>query len=276
MKRTFLPLAFCMCVATVAFGQSVKRTIQLSKGQHFEQVAETTMTMTQETMGQKVDIKSKSTNTNLIEIQDASDNGYWVASTLKRVQLNMNNMGQEMTFDSDNPTDMSGELAAGFKEQLGKTVVMVVDKNGIVKEVKNSGTLDPELMNAVAEQVGKNLSFLTNIPQGGATAGASWTDSISMEGVKNVSTYTLASVHGNSAVVNMTSTGDMNRDIERQGMKMKMILKNSMSGNYTVDLVSGIITSSNINTKSSGSMEMMGQSMPLQMETTVVTTLVKK
>ncbi|MDB5231729.1 MAG: hypothetical protein JWN76_2534 [Chitinophagaceae bacterium] len=276
MKVFLVSLAVCVSAVTISFGQSVKKNIQLSKGQQFEQKSETTLTMSQEMMGQKIDVKTKTTNTNLIEIKDVSDNGYSVASTLKRVQMNMSNMGQEMTFDSDKPADMNGELAEGFKDQIGKTSVVVVDKNGIVKEVQNPDTKDAEEMNAIAEQVGKSLSFLSNFPAAGVNSGASWTDSASLAGGKTVSTYTLQSVHGNNAVVNIISSGDMNREMERQGMTMKMKLKNNVTGNYTVDLLTGIISSSSINTKSNGTMEMMGQSIPLSMETIVITTLVKK
>src|SRR5438128_2637617 len=136
MKKLFL-FASLLSVLTVS-AQTVTRKITLAKGQQLEQQSKTIVNMTQEMMGQSMEIKMESNATNLLDVKDNNTTGFDMTNTLKKVLMNMNVSGQETTFDSDKKEDMDGQMGAAFRDKINKPREFTVNKEGVIATVKEA------------------------------------------------------------------------------------------------------------------------------------------
>lgn len=283
MKKVLL-IASLFSVITVS-AQTVSRKVALTKGQQLEQQSQVNMLITQEMMGQVMEIKMESNVTNLVEVKDNAAAGFAVANTLKKVLMNMNAMGQEMKFDSDKKEDLDGQMGEAYRERLNKPIEYTIDKDGVVTEVKNKPEMKDEAGNMFGsmmsgsmgeEKEGNTFNALANIPVAGVKVGDSWADSTNEDGTSAVTNYTLKEVNGNDGVVSVDSDLTVSKELQQQGMTMQMEMKGKTTGEYTFDVSTGIIKSRKATTKATGAVDVMGQSVPMTMETTVVSTVNKK
>ncbi len=282
MKKLILLVVAFSGLAVSA--QTVSKKVALTKGDQLEQVSKVTMNLTQEMMGQTMEIVMNSTSQSLVEVKNASNGGFEVASTLKSVLMNMNAMGQEMNFDSNKKEDLDGEMGAPYRDMLNKPSDFVLDKHGVVTEVKNKPAVkdDGNMMGSMIggamneEKEGASFSTIANIPAKGVKVGDSWSDSANADGARTFTTYTLKEIKGNDGVVSVKGDLSMNKEMEQQGMTMVMDMKGSSIGEYLFDVATGIIKSKKITTKASGNIDVMGQSVPMVMESTVESTVSKK
>lgn len=273
--------------ATIITGQTVTPKVSFVKGQLLEQNSQIKVNMVQEMMGQTMDFNIETNTKSHIEIKDASSNSFSIANTLKRVSMNVNGAGQEQQFDSDKKEDLDGQMGAPFKNKIGKTKEYTVNTQGVITAAKDTadkmdeamgmmGSMSGSMSEMMGEKVGTHFRALANIPAKGARIGDSWVDSTGDAKIKSLITYTLKSVAGNEGVVSLAGSTNVNQDVEQGSMAMHVDMKGVTEGEYSFDLVSGIISNMKSVTKSTGTVEVMGQSVPLKMETTVFNTVTKK
>jgi hypothetical protein len=284
MKKVCL---IVLLFASVAAGaQNVSKKVSLAKGQQYEQVSLVNMNISQEMMGQVMEMKMESTTNNVVEVKEASNNTFLVANTLKRMVMNMTGV-QEVKFDSDKKEDMDSQMGEALKDRIGKTSELVLNSQGIITEVKNKPSKDAAAaaggmmgnmlgQDAGEEKEGTNFSALANLPVKGVKVGESWTDSAVDNDTKVYTTYTLKEVKGNDGVVSMSGNMNVNKDMEQQGMTLQVSMQGTILGEYIFDVATGIIKSKKANTKATGTVEAMGQSIPMTVDTTVTSTISKK
>lgn len=276
-----------LLLASVAAGaQNVSKKVSLAKGQQYEQVSLVNMNISQEMMGQVMEMKMESTTNNVVEVKEATDNSYLVANTLKRMVMNMSGI-QEVKFDSDKKEDMDSQMGEALKDRIGKTSELVLNSNGIITEVKNKPTKEAAaasgnmMGNMLGQDVGEekegtNFSALANLPAKGVKVGESWSDSVVDNDTKVYTTYTLKEVKGNDGIVSMSGNMNVNKDMEQQGMTLQVSMQGTILGEYIFDVATGIIKSKKANTKATGTVEAMGQSIPMTVDTTITSTISKK
>ena len=285
MKKLFLAALLCNTILLSA--QTVSRKVGLAKGQQLEQQSHVKMNMTQEAMGQSIEIKMESDITNVVEVKDAASNNFEVASTVKKILMSMNAMGQDMKFDSDKKEDMDGQLGQAFKGKIGVPREFTVNGEGVITTIKNKpektedpgGMMGGMMSGALGngeEKEGAAFNSLANIPAKGVKVGESWNDSTSDDNGKTLTTYTLKEVSGGNGLVTLSSNMAISREMEQQGMAVQMDMKGTTTGEYTFEIATGIIKSRKATTKSTGTIEVAGQSVPVNMETTVESTVNKK
>ena len=273
--------------AILVSAQTVTRKAGLAKGQQLEQLSHVQMNMTQEAMGQSIEIKMEGDFTNLVEVKNAAANNFEVANTLKKILMNMNAMGQDIKFDSDKAEDMDGQFGQVFKGRIGVPHEFTVNKDGVITAVKNTGdtTKNPAGMmggmmsgalGSGEEREGAVFNTLANIPAKGVKVGDSWSDTTTDENGKTFTTYTLKEVNGGNGLVTLLSNTAISREMEQQGVPMQMEMTGTTVGEYTFDVSTGIIKTRKATTKTSGTIEAGGMSLPVNMETTVQSTVNKK
>ncbi len=284
MKNVYLVVL--LFASFVANAQNVPKKVSLAKGQQYEQVSLVNMNISQEMMGQVMEMKMESTTNNVVEVKEASNNSYLVANTMKRMQMNMTGV-QEVKFDSDKKEDMDSQMGEALKDKIGKTSELVLNSQGIITEVKNKPAKDDAAVaggmmgnmlgqDGSEEKEGANFSALANLPVKGAKVGESWTDSVVDKDIKVFTTYTLKEIKGKDGVVSMSGNMNVNRDMEQQGMTLQISMQGTILGEYIFDVATGIIKSKKANTKATGTVEAMGQSIPMTIDTTVTSTISKK
>jgi len=280
MKQIFV-LASLLTVMT-ASAQTVSKKVSLAKGQQLEQLSKTTVNMTQELMGQSMEIKMESNSTNLLEVKDDNSTGYGLSNTLKKVLMNMNVSGQETTFDSEKKEDMDGQIGTAFRNKINKPREFVVSKDGIITSVKEApkgddgGDMIGGMLNGSEETPGAPFIALANLPGKGAKVGDSWTDSTSDKTGRTINRYTLRQVTNGEGTVDINSDLKISREMEQQGMTMQMEMKGTSIGEYIFDVNTGLVKSRKSLTKATGSIDVMGQSVPLKIETSTTSTVTKK
>src|SRR5687768_9791893 len=118
MKNVSLVVLLFASLAATA--QNVPKKVSLAKGQQYEQVSLVNMNISQEMMGQVMEMKMESTTNNVVEVKEASKNSYIVSNTMKRMQMNMTGV-QEVTFDSDKKEDLDSQMGEAVRDKIGKT-----------------------------------------------------------------------------------------------------------------------------------------------------------
>lgn len=285
MKK-FLFVVFCFNTIMLS-AQTVTRKVGLAKGQQLEEQSHVQVNMTQEAMGQSIEIKVEGDITNLVEIRNAVATNFEVANTVKKILMSMNGMGQDVKFDSDKKEDMDGQLGQAFKGKIGVPREFTVNKEGVITAVKNKsdtteeqgGMMGGMMSGAFAsgmEKEGAAFNSLANIPVMGVKVGQSWNDSTTDENGKAFTTYTLKEVNGGNGLVTLSGNVAISREIEQQGMTVQMEMTGTTIGEYTFDVSTGIIKTRKATTKSSGTIEVAGQSMPVSIQTDVQSTVKKK
>ncbi len=283
MKKVLL--IACIVSSVSVYAQKVTKKVALVKGDQLTELAQVNVFITQEAMGQLMEIKMESSVTNVVDVKEKADNAITVANTLTKVLLNMDAMGQEMKFDSDKKEDLDGQMGAAYRDKINKPREYMLDNNGVVKEVKTKEEVKADdgsqmfgnMGGAMYEdKEGNTFSALANLPAAGASVGDSWQDSSSAEGTRTVTKYTLKEVKGNDGIIGIDSDLTISREMEQQGMNMQMELKGKTEGEYLFDVNTGIIKSRKLTTKTEGNIEVMGQLIPMSMETTTVSNITKK
>lgn len=282
MKRIFVVVSL-FSIMTVS-AQSVSKKTSLVKGQQIEQTSKVSANITQEMMGQSMEIKMETNSNGLLEVKDVSADGYTVANTVKRVVMNMSAMGNEQNFDSDKKEDLDGPIGQTVKDKIGVAREYKLNKDGVITALPEAAKKDDpnSMMGGVMggamedELVGNTYSALIAIPAAGVKVGDSWNDSTITKENKVRNTYTLKQVNGNDAVVDVKGTLNVDREMEQQGMAMQMSMNGTITGELTFDTKSGLIKTRKQNTKATGSIEVQGQTVPLTLDTTAETTAVIK
>jgi hypothetical protein len=218
----------------------------------------------------------ESTGVTLVVVDKASDKAATVNSTMKRMTFSMNGMGQEMTYDSDKP-DPSNPMAQKLGEQVGKTTHVTVDNKGYITASDDTASksaadqaggfmgMSGDIV-ANSKKVGATYDLVADLPAKGVKQGDTWTDSVKTKEGKTTTTYTVLEVKGGEALVNVDGTVSQAGETEANGMTILMNITGKSKGQVTFDTATGLVKKRVMTVDASGTMEVMGQSVPLTMK----------
>jgi hypothetical protein len=103
---------------------------------------------------------------------------------------------------------------------------------------------------------------------GNFTKGKTWTDSLAGDELGTVK-YTVSNVTANEVLIDYISEGITKKKQDvGGGMEMDVNLKNKTTGTITLDKKSGLLKQRTVNSEGSGTMEAMGQSIPMKSKIT--------
>ncbi len=296
MKQSFITLAAAF-LGLAAFtscskhtGQAItsntaapKKGLELKQGQKLQLEYTTKAENSMEMMGQQMEITADALITRQLEVTENRDTSYKLSSTITRMKVNSSVMGQSLSYDSDKPEDGNNEMGKMLSEQLNVAREVEVNNNGkpvgagTPGEAAASGNPMMSLienMGATAdESYGANEAFQVLPPN--LKAGDTWMDSSIIEGSKTYRTYTLASVTGNIALITYTGTQEVKKSVEAQGMGGDISMDSKLSGEITLDTATGIVQQRTLTMEGSGTVEAMGQAIPMNSKVTT-TSVIKK
>jgi Family of unknown function (DUF6263) len=200
------------------------------------------------------------TTTNTIKVNAMDDKAYKATNTLTRMVMEGEMMGQPMNFDSDKKEDMDGQIGQMLGASVNKPSEISIDKaNGKVTatEEKQAG-----MMGAMGGESNAAEAAFFVIPAD-KKVGDKWTVSSDNEGIKSVKNYELQSLKDNIATVLVLSTNKGNTTKEANGMSLEMTIDAKATGKMMVDTSTGLVKQITMDDETTGSMEAMGQSMPM-------------
>lgn len=246
------------------------QTVNLSKGQ----LITITITSTQDMEMTGMQIKNNSTSTSLLQVNDAGKDNFTASYKLDKLNLNMEMMGQQQSFDSEKPEDKESEIGKSFAGKIGKAVPVLINRNTgevIVKDPEAdtssaAGQENPlegimESFGAAGDDATAGTAFFV-VPKDKKN-GDSWTDSSSTNKMKEVKTYTLKSIDGGIATIQLFSTMQGSSSMETQGMQMDMSLSAKTEGEILVDQKTSLVKKRSSVMDLTGTLDMMGQSVPI-------------
>jgi hypothetical protein len=271
-KLLFIPL----CLATVIAGaQTLNRKVVLTKGQQLERVAAMKMNFGMEMMGQTVDMKMDNTTTSLVEVKNASAQSFDLSSTVKRVVMIMNSMGQEMNYDSDKKDQEANEMTKKLGEMVGKTANLTIDNKGYITASDDTSKtaekaegfmgMAGNLANT-SNKIGASYDMVANLPNKSIKAGDTWSDSTVSPQGKMATNYTVLDVKGAEATIGMDGTVTQSGETENNGMTINLTITGKSKGQYIMDVATGVIKKRSVILDATGTMDMMGQSVPFTMK----------
>ncbi len=278
---SFLLPAFCLFTIS-ASAQTATGKLLLAKGQKIQIDNTIKSVISQEMMGQSIEITIDANLIHQLEVKDKKANSYLLSSTLTKLSTNGNAMGQEMKFDSDKKDDLESETGKALKDQLNVSMDVELNEsamviNGIKKDGKAStGGQLMDMVNNVTgaesdDSNGANAAF--EVVPSGKKMGDSWTDSSITSEMKTYRKYTIKEVNGNNATILLTGTQLTKKKVEQQGMEINITMDGKLSGEGVVDMSTGLLKQRTTVLDGIGSAEVMGQSIPVTTKVTTITSV---
>lgn len=272
MKKIYIPLV-CLLITGAAFAQTNK--IKLSNGQKI--VIESTADI-QASLAMGMELNSNSVLKNALEVKNSTEKGYTISNTLTKLKVNMNMMGQPTNYDSENKEGNNAEIAKIFDSKLNNPVDVVIDNTtGIAlpgkKKVKKNDTEDANPTDDILAMFSDNSEegivsgAFEIIPQGKKT-GDSWADTALTKDMKTISRYTLKSVNGNEAVILSDVISNAVNKLNLQEMEFEIKSETKTKGEIIADINTGLVSKRTTVADITGSIQMMGQDMPISAKTT--------
>jgi hypothetical protein len=279
MKKIFV--LFLSIISFAAFCQSPSGKIDVKKGQKFVIESKSDGVITQDMMGQSMEMSLGSTTTVSTEIKEVKNNNYTITQTLTNVKSTFSGMGQDKSFDSDKKEDMDGEAGALYKDKFNVPKDIVITKEGISITTsdtsKSTNKQDGNPMAGMMEMMGGGqdnaAGALFLVIPAGKKPGDTWQDSTNSDGVKMKRVYTLNSIVNKQASVTINGVLDINKTMQVQGMDLNTVMTSKINSTVLVDVISSIQKENKSTTDVSGTIDVMGQSVPITSKINSLTTV---
>src|SRR6185369_13244608 len=293
MKKFLLALPLLVAIAYLASCNSSSATdaielkFKLPKGKKYEYAMNMEMQWNQEMMGKKMDMKNTMGFTYLFEVTNDSSEWKTVSSILAKVNLDMSINGRTMHYDTDMPATDSGPIAMmgkAFGAMKGSQFSFTVNDKGDIGEVKGIKEIQDSMFSAMHNGEGEGpveglrktfdeKGLKQNMQQAFSTypgkpvkVGDTWTKTTTQKvqgmTIKSDNVYTLESVHGNDAIVKLTSKLSLDNAGEANPARS---ITGTSEGKTHYDLETGLITDGDLDMKMDMKRKVNNTELPMSM-----------
>ena len=298
MKRLFIQLNVAiLLLLAVSFhcqgADNYTMKYNLEKGKTYKQHSITDMTMAMSAMGQDMKMNMTMGIDINYDVIDKSNEVYNIRMNYQRIKMDITSP-TALSLDSDTPENSSDKNAAELlKSLVGVPLDIQLTEQGKVTSIKGVDSLiskinatgNPQFKQMFNQQFSENTiqksieQFSAYFPDKQVAIGDNWdiTTTISSSGIDiiNKMTLTLKQVSNNVATIEFTgtlATPEGGAVTHIQGMDAKVSVKGTQSGTIQLNLKTGWIVRSEIDQKFDQNIEVMGQTMPQQIETKTTVT----
>lgn len=283
MKKNVF-LISVLFISLFAFSQKVSSKLNFKPGQQIEISSTVKSTVTQEAMGQPIEFNIDGAVSQTYNVSRVADGNTTLVHKPKRIYVKFDGMGQNQTLDSDKNEDLDSEMGKPLKAALEKNYEITIDASGKVVSVKSSANQKEsdkpgaDMMGNISSQVGASLeppnegdaSFFKVLPDKAIAKGESWSDSSAKEGKKSNTQYTLTDITDNEILVDFKGNSSTETKAEMMGMETVTKMKNNTTGKIIIDKATGIIKQKTSTNDATGTIDVMGQTVPLSSKTTTI------
>jgi Family of unknown function (DUF6263) len=272
MKK-FLVVGLVAFASLAAQAQTYMPALNLAAGKKYAISVSTKGSTTQEAMGQKMEMPLESVNYQVLDIKAATGKGYQASSTTSRITFAMSMMGQDMSYDSDKKEDRDGKLGEGLNKQVGVTTSFEVAKDGkIIESTVVKPKTDDEsqdMMAGIMSSMGVSeaatpvFNLFSEVKE--MKVGDSFTEAktIDKDGEgKNSTVYTFTSLKDGVATFTFSGTGNLDKKMTVQGMEMMSSTTNTVTGEMTVDVATGLLIKKTFKVETTGKIEVQNNEIP--------------
>ncbi len=238
-------------------------------------VATSTVNM-QGDFGMGMEITSNTITENTMNVKLSTSDNYTISNTITKIKVDMAMMGQNNSYDSEKKGNSNEEIAKVFEDKLNKVTDVVLDsKTGIVsmlnKTTENTESGSPvdgimKMFGDASEEGAVSSAFLV-IPQG-KKIGQSWSDTSKTKDIKSIRVFTLKSITGNEAVLEIITSAKAKNTVDFQGMEFEINITTKTQDEIVVDTNTSQVKQRSSSSDVTGSFQMMGQDMPITAKVT--------
>jgi hypothetical protein len=210
----------------------------------------------------------------VFDVEDVQNGNAVIEHKIKRLQFNLQSMMGNESFDSENEADMKGPSGKALEKTIKNKYTMTLDPAGKVLDVKkdeDSIKSEPAPEAIVINMISKmaegleapmpgDKSDFSILPSKEIGVGESWIDSV--ENRKTV--YTIDSITNDLVVISFTESQKIEQKQEMMGQEVSISSNEFTTGTIRLDRSSGILRDKTAETNSEGTMNAMGQSIPMQ------------
>lgn len=279
-------------------GDKVSLEVKVGKGDVYKTVTKTQQTSEQSVMG----MTTKASTLNEIylknEVTDVNAEGEArIKATYERVRTELDNgMTGKTSFDSDKADGEVPMEAKSYMAMIGRSIYYTLDKRGTVVKVEGVDSLFDAVMAAMGlGEAGEEMAAMmaplkasfgdegiksmmqsTSImyPDVLIAEGDTWGKQINSMGampLKMEVTYKVDHIDADKVVLSFegTITSDKTKALDLGIASMQMDLSGDYSGTSEIDRKTGMVLTSEVKQKMSGSMSTMGMNMPMKINQTV-------
>jgi hypothetical protein len=222
-------------------------------------------------------MKSDYNTTIKLNVIDENAETYTLSSSIAQMKMNMDGMGQNMSFDSEKPEDKDSQMGQAMGDKLKKVDTYILDKKTgkttIVKKEggEEEGGMGGGMFSISDEEGAPNAAFFL-LPSG-KKIGDSWSESTTSKGITTSKTYTLKSINQEVATIDIVGTITGTKEQEANGMTMSMTMNNKITEQMLVNVNVGLVTKTTNTTDGTNSMDMGGNQMEMTIKSNTVTTV---
>lgn len=261
-KQITLSIALLFATA-ILNAQTLNPTDRNKAALRVTKLSKQNMTTKMEAQGQDITQRMDNTITSVYDVTATNELGAKADVKIIAVKMEMEVMGQEMSYDSQNPEDGSPEMGTSAKELMKNTIAMTLDANALITTIK--GNEKAEKMNSQAGgglEKGEVLDVFFKVTKP-INVNDTWEEKIDTKEAKTINKYTYKSFENGLANIEQVSTVSVNQKIEQMGMTMYSKLDGTIVVIYTVDAKTLLVKSKSSTTVLKGTMDAGGQSMPM-------------
>ena len=229
-----------------------------------------------------MEMVSKSAMQNTLLVKSGTDKHYTISNTFTKIKSNITMMGQPYSYDSENKESNTGEMAKTFDNVLNKPVDIVIDNltGKAVQAQKKEKKKETDESNPAADMM-KMFSDYTDegivsgafemIPAG-KNIGDSWADTSGTKEMKMIRKFTLNAITGSESVILMDAVINAVNKLDFQGMEFEVKTVTKTKGEINTDINTGLVKKRSSIADITGTVQMMGQDMPISAKVTTSAT----
>lgn len=216
-----------------------------------------------EMQGQDMTQRVDNTTSFTYNVSATNEQGATAEIKITAMKMEMEMMGQEMSYDSQNPEDGSPEMGEQAKSMMKDAIKLTLDANGLITTVKgNEKFLAMSKSSAGGMQKGEMIDVFFKVSKT-INPGDTWEDKVDTKESKITSKYTYKTFENGLATIEQISTLNLDQKIEQMGMTMYTKQEGTLVITYTVDPKTLIVKSKSSTTVTKGTIDAAGQTMPM-------------
>ncbi|HCY88635.1 MAG TPA: hypothetical protein DHV17_00100 [Chitinophagaceae bacterium] len=221
-------------------------------------------------LGMGMEMKNNSNQIFDIEVIDINETTLSLQFRLKKLTMDIDAMGQQVTYDSDKESDRQSEVGKSIPEDMYKTDTVRISR--LTGKLIDRKKKNAEQSDANENPMAGMMSGIGNADQGETVAdmffmipkdiktGDTWKDSLIDKSMKKYLTYTLQDIEGDKATVLVNEQSNISTESEVQGMAMQVNMSGNNKYSLTVDVKTGLTIKKTMYSDVTGTIEVMGQS----------------
>jgi Family of unknown function (DUF6263) len=270
MKLVTLIIALAF-LPVFANAQTIK--LNLAKDTKYEVCTTTKVSSVATLMGQEMATNIDNNTVETIQVKEKRAGETDLVSTISKITMNMEGMGQTTTYDSDK-ADNTGVGTDMLDKMKGRVKNITVDAGGKIIRQDNTEEIAGASMLGISNEA---VSFIQNIFIGREIkAGVTWYDSATIAADKlttfTAGTYTIQAVNAATVTITFKGTQTSSGTMEQMGMEMATTSSSKVTSQFEIEIATGLIKQSTQTTDGTMNIEAGGMSIPASTKTTVTMT----